>query len=72
MSHKQAKSLRKIMGVSSADMRIRSHKDTVMQTVMVDTGRIDEKGNAIMQPELRVMRNNDGLRKAYQLIKRKG
>lgn len=72
MSHKQAKSLRKAMGISGADMRTRHYNDNVMRTVMVDTGRIDGKGNDIMRPEVRTMRENTGLRKAYQLIKRKG
>lgn len=72
MSHKQAKSLRKTMNISGENMRNRQYNDNVMRTVMVNTGRIDEKGNAIMRPEVRTMRETTGLRKAYQLIKRKG
>lgn len=70
MSHKQAKRLRKTMNISGEEMRIRNYNDTAMRTVMVDTGRIDEKGNAIMRPEVRSNRTNTGLRAAYQMIKR--
>ncbi len=72
MSHKQAKFLRKIMNISGENMRNRQYNDTVMRTVMVNTGRIGADGNAIMRPEVRTMRETTGLRKAYQLIKRKG
>lgn len=70
MSHKQAKRLRKTMNISGEEMRIRHYNDTVMRTVMVDTGRIDERGNAIMRPEVRSNRINLGSRAAYQMIKR--
>ncbi|AJT60777.1 hypothetical protein [Citrobacter phage CVT22] len=67
MSHKQAKRLRKDLNIVREDTQ---YTDKVMRTVMVDTGRIDDKGNAIMRPEVRTMRECKGERFLYQLLKR--
>lgn len=68
MNNKMAKLLRKLSGfVPSAE---REYKNTTMRTVMVDTGRLDENGNAIMRPEARVNVAATGARAHYQQIKR--
>lgn len=52
MNGKKAKSLRKRAGfVPSAP---REYNHATVKTVMVDSGKLDEKGNAIMRPEARI------------------
>lgn len=68
MNGKQAKLLRSLVGFVPSSPREYDHK--TMRTVMVDTGRLDAEGNAIMVPQARVTTIAKGARKAYQQIKK--
>lgn len=68
MSHKQAKRLRKEIGYNKSASPA-EYVNTTHKVVMVETGRVDEKGNAIMIPQARVQRHCTGLRCYYQSLK---
>ncbi len=68
MNGKAAKYLRSL--VSFVPSSPREYKNTTMKTLMVDTGRIDEKGNTIMRPEARVTTNVVGERVVYNRVKK--
>lgn len=68
MNGKVAKLLRKMSGfVPSAS---REYKHTTMRTVMVDTGKMDAEGKAIMHPQACVNTAVVGERAHYQQMKR--
>lgn len=68
MNGKVAKLLRSMSGfVPSAP---REYKNTTMKTVMVDTGKLDGEGNAIMSPQACVNTTSTGARAHYQQMKR--
>lgn len=69
MSHKQAKQLRKDIGYNKATSPA-EYKHTPVKTVMVDTGRIDAEGKPVYEPQVRIITECKGLRKAYQLLKK--
>lgn len=68
MSHKSAKTLRKLMGYHPSQPR--DYKDTVVKTVAVPAGRLNENGSEQMRFESRIIRTNVGKRAAYQTGKR--
>ncbi len=68
MNATHAKLLRKALQFVPSQPR--DYVTKTVKTVAVDTGRIDEKGNAIMRFENRVNVQASGLRKAYQDAKR--
>lgn len=68
MNSKNLKGLRKALQFHPADERQYSTRN--VKTVAVPTGRVDEKGNAIMRYEVRQIVEATGLRKAYQQAKK--
>ncbi len=68
MNAKHLKLLRKALQFHPAQPR--DYVTKTVKTVAVDTGRVDEKGNAIMRFESRVNVQAKGLRKSYQDAKR--
>ncbi len=68
MNATHAKLLRKALQFVPSQPR--DYVTKTVKTVAVDTGRIDEKGNAIMRFENRVNVQANGLRKAYRQAKR--
>jgi hypothetical protein len=64
MSHKQSKLLRKLMGYHPSSPR--EYSETVVKTVAVPTGRLNEDGSEQMTFHTHVLRVNTGKRKAYQ------
>lgn len=72
MSHKQAKKLRKQLRESDLFTKgeVTRYQDESVKTVLVPSGKVDEKGNAIMIPQVRVQRSCVGQRKVYQQLKR--
>lgn len=68
MNAKHLKLLRKALQFHPADERTCVTK--TVKTVAVDTGKLDDKGNAIMRFEQRVNVQATGLRKSYQDAKR--
>ncbi len=68
MNATHAKLLRKALQFVPSEPR--DYVTRTVKTVAVDTGRIDEKGNAIMRFENRVNVQSTGLRKSYREAKR--
>lgn len=68
MNSKHLKALRKALQFHPSQLR--EYLTRNVKTVAVPTGRVDEKGNAIMRYEVRSVTTNIGLRKAYQQAKK--
>lgn len=67
MNSRHLKALRKALQFHPADERQYSTRN--VKTVAVPTGRLDEKGNAIMRYEVHSIVQSTGLRKAYKQAK---
>ena len=64
MSHKQSKLLRKLMGFHPSSPR--EYKETVVKTVAVPNGRLNEDGSEQFNFVQRIIRTSTGKRAAYQ------
>lgn len=68
MNSKSLKALRKALQFHPSQPR--DYITKTVKTVAVDTGKLDDKGNAIMRFDSRVNVQATGLRKSYQDAKR--
>ncbi len=68
MNSRHLKALRKALQFHPSQPR--EYLTRNVKTVAVPTGRVDEKGNAIMRYEVRQNVQATGLRKAYQQAKK--